>query len=246
MPKITFIGDVHGRIPEYLEIIKGCEYSIQLGDMGLDYSLIRNIDPERHQFVPGNHDNYRDLSFRFYFRDWEVPLCAGSEYGLHDKRGYGTKQFAGMFVTYIRGGYSIDRHLRTPGVDWFDEEELSYTMLHSLPTFFNLAMIRGPRFTQLVVSHECPAFLVSDYPYLRQGDIWEYSSKPYQPSRTAQALEKAWKDTDVKPKVWVFGHHHVAMDEIIDGTRFICVPELGTVELEFKSNKELESLEQAE
>jgi len=44
MTKITFIGDVHGRIPEYLDLIKDCEYSIQLGDMGFDYSLLKNID----------------------------------------------------------------------------------------------------------------------------------------------------------------------------------------------------------
>jgi hypothetical protein len=114
MPNITFIGDVHGRIPEYREIIKGCGYSIPLGDMGFDYSPLRDIDPERHRFVPGNHENYREL-IRLERRDWKLPLCYGSEYDLHDLHGYGTVRFAEMFVTYIRGGYSIDKHLRTPG-----------------------------------------------------------------------------------------------------------------------------------
>ena len=72
---LRIIGDVHGWIDKkyphkysykhstsYLDITKGCEYSIQLGDMGFNYKPLQKLKPRGHHiFFPGNHDNYDSL-----------------------------------------------------------------------------------------------------------------------------------------------------------------------------------------
>lgn len=98
---MRIIGDVHGKIDDYLKIIGFTDCSLQLGDMGFDYSRI----PESadHRFIRGNHDNY----------DSNHPNIL-SDYGIWRD------------IFYIRGAYSIDKIYRREGVDWFRNEELSY------------------------------------------------------------------------------------------------------------------------
>jgi hypothetical protein len=235
--KITFIGDVHGHIDEYLKLVRDCEYSIQLGDMGFDYSRLLDIDTNRHRFVPGNHEQYSQL-FQLARDRWNFPFGAAGKEGLNKEgvlSGHGSSQLADMELFYIRGGFSIDKNMRSPGRDWFPEEEMTHDELRYLSWRFESAMTRviPEKRPGFIVSHECPAFLVSDYDYLRKGDIWKYFCRSYQPSRTALAMEAAWHSIEIKPAIWVFAHHHVAMDEVIEGTRFICLPELETIELEF-------------
>jgi hypothetical protein len=35
-----------------------------------------------------------------------------------------------------------------------------------------------------------------------------------------------------QPKVWVFGHWHRSFDNVINGTRFVCLDELETKEID--------------
>jgi hypothetical protein len=35
-----------------------------------------------------------------------------------------------------------------------------------------------------------------------------------------------------QPSVWFFGHHHVRLNEVHDGTRFQCLPELGSFDMQ--------------
>ena len=53
---INIIGDVHGKVDEYKDIISNLDYSVQIGDMAFDYSDIK-ID-DHHKILLGNHDNY--------------------------------------------------------------------------------------------------------------------------------------------------------------------------------------------
>lgn len=34
-----------------------------------------------------------------------------------------------------------------------------------------------------------------------------------------------------RPKVWVFGHYHIDKDFELNGTRFICLNELSTIDV---------------
>jgi len=53
------------------------------------------------------------------------------------------------------------------------------------------------------------------------------------PTRTGQLLDQMFEYH--KPKIWIFGHYHVGMDKEINGTRFICLPELGEITLDIPS-----------
>jgi hypothetical protein len=38
-----------------------------------------------------------------------------------------------------------------------------------------------------------------------------------------------------KPDLWIFGHWHCDADEVIDGTRFICLNELSYVDVDMET-----------
>jgi len=98
---ITIIGDVHGKHSEYLDIIKNKPKSIQLGDLGFDYSKLP--DSESHKFFKGNHDNY-DVNHN------------------NDLGGFGMHN--GFF--YVRGADSIDKSRRIEGKNWWRKEQMEY------------------------------------------------------------------------------------------------------------------------
>ena len=68
---MRFIGDVHGKWKKYKRIIKDCDASIQVGDLGLGFvrkhgwsaGQIYSNPPHYamvkgdHKFIRGNHDN---------------------------------------------------------------------------------------------------------------------------------------------------------------------------------------------
>jgi hypothetical protein len=35
-----------------------------------------------------------------------------------------------------------------------------------------------------------------------------------------------------KPRLWIFGHWHVRFDHIHEGTQFVCLPELATMDVD--------------
>ena len=92
-------------------------------------------------------------------------------------------------------------------------EELSYEELDKL---INIAEIAKPR---VMVTHDCPTSVLDKifgYPYIIK-------------TRTGQALDTILELC--KPKLWIFGHHHLNKDKVIDGTRFICLAELAYIDL---------------
>ena len=58
MIDLRLIGDIHGKYDHYLNLVKDCQYTLQVGDLGFDYEPIFHLDPEKHRFIGGNHDNY--------------------------------------------------------------------------------------------------------------------------------------------------------------------------------------------
>jgi predicted phosphodiesterase len=134
---IRFIGDIHGtnNVHEYRQITQDCEYSVQLGDMGFRdmYAYLdRDIDPTRHRFVPGNHDNYDHLPAHALPGDW----------GWHV---HGWEQFF-----YARGAYSVDHRMRILGRSLWANEQMSWSSGKAMVKEF--ARIK-PR---VMVSHDCP------------------------------------------------------------------------------------------
>ena len=138
---MIIIGDVHGKVNKYLNIIENEESSIQLGDFGFkkEYDLLKHeIDKnpskfDNHKICFGNHDYYPYLNESFSLGDF-------SFYPHHS-------------LMSIRGAYSIDKHSRIEGKSWFSNEELDY------PTFQKLIDNIEDFKPNIIVSHECPSFL---------------------------------------------------------------------------------------
>jgi len=131
---ITFIGDVHGKLEQYKQIIDNCKFSVCVGDFGFkkEWDWYRkNIDQSYHLINPGNHD------FIPYIHT--VDGCTGNFY-CNYRRSYMT----------IRGAESIDKHLRQEGVDWFTNEELNYT--EQLEAFDRYSQFKP----KIMVTHDCP------------------------------------------------------------------------------------------
>lgn len=61
--KIRFIGDVHGKVQKYLEVLDtegDYDYSIQVGDMAIGFPSVEFPPfqkPIKDFFIRGNHDN---------------------------------------------------------------------------------------------------------------------------------------------------------------------------------------------
>lgn len=201
--KIRFIGDIHQKLLDYLQVIDGVENSVQVGDFGMGFgtkgaadfvdSLIDEIQGN-HRYIRGNHDSPEE--------------CKRSSHWIKD----GTIE---NDIMYIGGAWSIDQEWRTEGINWWYDEELSYIDLDALVGIYDF--IRP----KVMVTHTAPI----DIPEKEMGFRILGTG-----SRTELALQRM---LDIhRPKIWVFGHWHRSFDKVIDGTRFICLNELEYIDLE--------------
>lgn len=202
---LRLIGDCHEKFYRYKQLIEDAEFSLQLGDLGFDYYLIRNVDPQRHKAIAGNHDNHDNLSPHFLDR-------------------FGVTCFGGIEFFYISGAFSVDYKRRTQGIDYFGNEELSHREGEAALELF---IEKKP---QLVISHDCPMDLVPILlDHKRKHGYHLYSEKVFK-TRTGQILQ-ACLDAH-RPKMWIFGHHHCSWKyNCLDGTQFICLNELEVLDL---------------
>ena len=206
------IGDVHGKFERYKKIIKTCDTSIQVGDFGVGFMKMHGdflvsygnppfdtISKGNHRFIRGNHDN--------------PSVCKQQSYWIPD----GTFE---KNILFVGGAHSIDQHLRTEGLDWWRDEELSYVKLDKI---ISEAKEKKP---SVLITHTFPASIV---PKLFQKFFYEKFSA------TEQAFDVLFEE--IKPKLWVAGHWHMSVDKTIDGTRFICLNELETIDLDLEEFK---------
>lgn len=199
---LRVVGDVHGKIPQYIDIVQHSEYSIQVGDMGFNYDALNTLDPWHHKVIGGNHDNYAVLDGIFYK---QTPHFLG-DFGVHTVPNFGD-------VFFVRGASSIDKAQRTEGLDWWPDEQLSYEKMQAALDLYE--QVR-PSF---VITHECPSTIIA---YVSGYKTWD--GVEIRPSMTAQLLQVMWQVHN--PKVWIFGHHHKSFQLTLEGTHFQCLAEL--------------------
>lgn len=202
---MRIIGDVHGLWRPYVKIASKAPMSLQVGDMGFDYSFFTRTDlsPENHRFIGGNHDNY--------------PALVHCPHSLHS---YGTWEN----IFYVRGAWSIDHKMRTAGIDWWPEEEISIALHKHILGYYKQCK------PETVVSHDGPIEAWGhttnpDFP-IRFGHDTENGIIP---TRTTTLFEKMLEIH--RPKLWIFGHHHRLIVEQNQGTQFICLPELSWIDI---------------
>lgn len=198
--KVVIIGDVHGLIRGYQNIINNCDFSICVGDFGFKKEwdwLQSHFGGSNHYINPGNHDYGPVLQYQ------TNQSCGNFAY------------FDQFDIFTVRGAESIDKHLRIDGIDWFRNEELNYR--EQLEAFDKYCEIKP----KVVISHDCPQSVLESI--FKMG--WSYGK-----TQTRTMLEMMFQEH--QPELWIFGHHHTSKDEIVNGTRFICLDELETFDIE--------------
>jgi len=209
--KIRFVGDIHGKWMEYLNVIHDpkspCSKSVQVGDFGIGFGerpeyrqyVMDEMSKEghSHRFIRGNHDN---------------PLeCENSTHwipdGLHENG-----------IMYIGGARSIDQAHRIPGVSWWEDEELSYQQLGEMIAYYEEYK------PEVMVTHDCPDSIARA--------LFNFYRDPTCDSRTRNAFDTMFHHTNHRPKIWIFGHWHKSITQDVMGTRFICLDELKYVDIE--------------
>lgn len=191
---MRFIGDVHAKFDRYLQLTSEVSESIQVGDFGAGFKDIPEMG-ETHRFIRGNHDN--------------PEVCRNHPNWIADGSLIGD-----MF--FIGGGRSIDQHLRTTGLDWWPDEELSYEELCEAANKYEEVKPR------IMVSHEVPLSAARYF-------FGKHTFKNIPGSLTSKLLNVLF--TIHQPEIWICGHWHQRKDEVIEGTRFIVLEELGVIDL---------------
>ena len=215
-PNLTIIGDVHGKYRRYKKITEGCDHSFQLGDMGFDYKpLIKmNIDPDRHKFHGGNHDN--------------MDTYYDSPHSLDD---YGMEVLGGLKFFYIRGAYSVDVKGRQKAERqghpkcWWEQEQLHHSKLVDAIKEYE------SRRPETMITHTCPqeiARLIGNPGVLRNFGLNPDTFR----TPTQSALQLCFDAH--RPKVWIFGHFHMDRAFEYKGTLFICLEELQSLDADKK------------
>lgn len=188
---------------DYLAILDGVDKSVQVGDFGIGFGTKGMPD-----FVDSMIDEYPG-QHRFIRGNHDNPhKCRESAHWISD----------GQFedgIMYIGGAWSIDQEWRTAGVSWWPEEELSYVDLDSLVGIYDFLR------PKVMITHTAPISIPRDHCGKR---IFGEGS------RTENAFERMFEIH--KPEVWIFGHWHLSLDKVVDGTRFICLDELEYIDLE--------------
>jgi predicted phosphodiesterase len=194
---VTVIGDVHGKYDQYVNMARKRDFTVQLGDLGFKYECLKNLDPERHKVVGGNHDNYEIIG------DW--PHYLGD---------YGMASLGGVDFFFYRGAYSIDRHYRTIGIDWWEEEQLK------IEDFMKAREVYREAKPDVVITHDCPESI--GLALLPPG------AHVYQ-NTTSWALQELFQIH--QPKMWRFAHWHRSWSMTIGRTNFRCLDELEAEEI---------------
>ncbi len=199
--KILVTGDLHMEFGRLNELInrKHPDLIICCGDFGYWPNIswgapLTNISlqgTKKLLWCEGNHEDHWTLKERE--TDELAPgiiyMPRGSTYTLED----------GRIIMFMGGAHSIDKHLRTVGVDWFPEEVISYSDLQDLPDIK----------VDIFITHTCPNELVLDL-------IKKYPEKKFEPSN--DALSELWKM--YKPDLWFFGHWHQYKEGDLMGTKW--------------------------
>lgn len=193
---VKFIGDIHCNTAYKTKMTPG---SIHLGDLCVTgYEDKFSFDNEK-RFGTGKRffiDGNHD-----YFPALKPDLMELQEVAtnlVYIPRGYVSGK-----TLFIGGGESIDKDARTAGADWFPEENMS-------PRQFN-RIIDIDQKIEVIVSHECPGFIAT----------WMKTYINPTSSHFRSGLEHIFEKFN--PGLWIFAHHHISFDRVIENCRFVCV-----------------------
>lgn len=203
-----FIGDVHGKYRQYKRIIRDHINSIQVGDMGVGFFEPITGKPLANPYQA----QMRKDGHRFIRGNHDNPhICKRHPQWIKDC----TIQEEVMF---LGGGDSVDKGIRVKDYTWWEDEQLSPD---ELATAIDIYKTARPR---VMVTHEAPGML-ADMMMAITG-----RKRMFPKSDTCKALQIMLEEH--QPDIWIFGHWHTSFDRHINGTRFVCLDELESKEIE--------------
>lgn len=193
------IGDTHGNLRMYKQIIEGCDRSIHVGDFGVGFSnqawhdkankLIATGD---HHFIRGNHDDPQKCKEMInYVPDGKI---------IND-------------IMLVGGAWSIDHHIRTEGLNWWSDEEIS---IKEFDRILEQYAITKPR---VMITHDCPNDAAQQL-FIDSGASL-FPGQPLIKTRTGSYLQAMFEIH--QPEQWYFGHWHMTTGKVINGTKFQCL-----------------------
>lgn len=216
MMRALLVGDTHGNSRWWESFVvpaatsAAADVIVQLGDFGYwgDTQFVRTVaacDIPVY-FVDGNHENHPLLREALSGTDLGGAVrLSGS---LHYLPRGSVTEWEGVRMLALGGAASIDRSLRTEGVDWFEEELITEEELERALT---------ARAT-IVLAHDVPQS--SDVPLLPRESLsaaWqrELPRCEHQRERLEAVLQR------VAPELWLHGHYHVGYERQASGCRFV-------------------------
>ena len=193
------IGDIHGEFGVYQDIIQDAEKSVQVGDFGIGFGIPAPLVGMNHRFIRGNHDCREQCEMIGNY----IPD--------------GTTEDG---IMYVGGAFSVDKHYRTPGINWWHDEELND---YEFEAIYEKYVAFKPT---TMVTHDLPQG-ISDI-------VIPLGRKQYLKNRTNFWLRQMWNAH--KPDLWLCGHHHPqkGVVEKVEGTNFIILPINGYIDIDFK------------
>jgi predicted phosphodiesterase len=205
---LTIISDVHGHYERYLDLVDQNSHTLQLGDFGLRYDCLDQIDPDRHKFFPGNHDAHPDC--------FEKPHCLGK---------FGPFCLGGVEGFFVSGAFSIDWQERVSRDNlygcksWWIEEQLDLDEMNACLTLYKELK------PEIVISHSGPRdiFNMAGNPSVLT--CFGFNAENF--TTHTQELLQAMLEFH-SPKIHIMGHLHRNWSKVIGRTKFIILPEFGT------------------
>lgn len=210
LKNIIITGDIHNDFGKLNTLInkKKPEFVICCGDFGYWEPFARKIGQKgalrsvkeikpgytKILWCDGNHEHFDSLEKRK--SDEVAPnvfyMSRGSTFTLPDRR----------VIMFMGGGYSIDKHYRIQGRDWFPQETISYKDMMNLPDIK----------VDIFITHTCSTNILPEM--LKHNEL-----KHTDPSN--KALTQLWEK--YKPSLWYFGHWHVNVKGTWQNTKWECL-----------------------
>jgi hypothetical protein len=223
---LRVIGDIHGRTDRYKRIVQDANEkgmcTLQLGDLGFGdayHQLMSDssFDVQRNRFFMGNHDQYDYVSKETD----EGCLSRFADFNLGE---FGPRSLGGIDFFMVRGAFSIDYKHRTAFRSWWSDEEIE-TCYHE----FVLAEYVAAKPT-LVITHELPQNVGHDGVLKTDWILKEFGFNPETFSTNTGVLLQRMFELH-QPKLHIFGHYHRDWTAVVNGTKFVCLPEAGYIDL---------------
>jgi hypothetical protein len=200
---LVFIGDLHGtvdRLWRLNDIVEPGVPFVQVGDLGWWRSEKPHFEKwgrraqRKLYWIRGNHEDMRMIPL-----DAEGPVEVAQNI-VYIPGGH-AMELDGRRIGFLGGGASVDYKWRTPGLDWFPEENI-------LPHEEERAMNWGK--VDLMVTHAPPQFVIERH--FPRSNLKEWALDYGWTDPNAVIVSKVWANSGRPPLIC--GHMHKS---VVDG-----------------------------